>query len=124
MNLLDEASNSKFVTRNQNIANSQSNANYDAGNGIIYNKEVLKSNLCNYSNAYILVTGDISFIGNNGTQVAFKNCALFTKCITKIDRTTIDDAEDLDFAVPMYDFIECSPNYSVTIGSLGFYSKD
>ena len=124
MNLLDEASNSKFVTRNQNIANGQSNANYDAGNEIIYNKEVLKSNLCNYSNAYILVRGDISFIINNGTQVAFKNCALFTKCITKIDRTTIDDAEDLDFAVPMYDFIECNPNYSVTIGSLGFYSKD
>ena len=124
MNLLDEASNSKFVTRNQNIANGQSNANYDAGNEIIYNKEVLKSNLCNYSNAYILVRGDISFIINNGTQVAFKNCALFTKCITKIDRTTIDDAEDLDFAVPMYDFIECSSNYSVTIGSLGFYSKD
>ena len=112
------------MTRNQNIANGQSNANYDAGNEIIYNKEVLKSNLCNYSNAYILVWGDNSFIGNNGTQVAFKNCALFTKCITKIDRTTIDDAEDLDFAVPMYDFIEYSPNYSVTIGSLGFYSKD
>ena len=124
MNFLDEASNSKFVTRNQNIANGQSNANYDAGNEIIYNKEVLKSNLCNYSNAYILVRGDISFIINNGTQVAFKNCALFTKCITKIDRTTIDDAEDLDFAVPMHDFIECSPNCSVTIDSLGFYSKD
>ena len=50
--------------------------------------------------------------------------AVFTKCITKIDGTTIDDAEDLSFAMSMYNLLECSLDYSETIGSLRFYSKD
>ena len=61
------------------------------------------------------------------TQIAFKNCAPFTKCITKIDRTTIDDiddTEDLDLVMPMYNLIEHSSNDSETRGSLSFYSKD
>ena len=58
--------------------------------------EVLKSNLCDYNDAYILVKGDIIVPTAPERQVAFKNCAPFTKCITKIDRTIIDDAEDLD----------------------------
>ena len=57
-------------------------------------------------------------------NVAFKNCAPFTKCITKIDGTTIDDAEDLDFVMSMYNLIEYSSNYSETTGSLWFCSKD
>ena len=52
------------------------------------------------------------------TQVAFKNCAPFTNCITQIDGTTIDDAEDLDLVMPMYDLIEHSSNYCETTGSL------
>ena len=59
LNLLNEASDSKFVTRKWNIVNDQSNANYDVGNEIIYNTEVLKSNLCDYSDAYILVIDNI-----------------------------------------------------------------
>ena len=58
------------------------------------------------------------------TQVAFKNCAPFSKCITKIDGTTTDDAEDLNFVMLMYNLIEYSSNYSETTGSLWFYSKD
>ena len=54
---MNEASDSKFVTRKWNIVNDQSNANYDVGNEIIYNTEVLKSNLCDYNDAYILVRG-------------------------------------------------------------------
>ena len=58
---------------------------------------MLKSNLCDYNDAYILVRGDITIIGRNILiEVAFKNCALFIKFITKIDGTTIDNAEDLD----------------------------
>ena len=56
------------------------------GNEIMLNTKVLKSNLCDYNNAYILVRAALA------TQVAFKNCAPFTKCITNIDGTTIDDA--------------------------------
>ena len=58
------------------------------------------------------------------TQVAFKNCAPSTKCIAKIDGTTIDDAEDLDLVMPIYNIIEYSSNYSKTTGSLWFYCKD
>ena len=58
------------------------------------------------------------------TQVAFKNCAPFTKCITKIDGTTIDDAENLDLVMPMYNLIEYSSNCFETAASLWFYSKD
>ena len=65
-------------------------------NETIYNTEVLKSNLCNYNDVYILI------IGHNVIQVAFKNCASLNKCITKIDGITIDDAEDLDLVMPIY----------------------
>ena len=89
LNLLNEASDSKFLTGKSNIVNDQSNANYDVGNEIIYNTEILKSNHCDYNDAYILVRDDVII----ATEVAFKNCASFIKCITKIDGTTIDDAE-------------------------------
>ena len=124
LNLLNEASDSKFTTRKWNMVNDQSNANYDIGNKIIYNTEVLKSNLCDYNDAYILVKGDVTVTAVPAIQVSFKNCAPFTKCITKIDGTTIDDAEDLDLVMPMYNLIEYSSNYSETTGSLWFYSKD
>ena len=57
---------------------------------------MFKSNLCDYNDAYILVRSDITIIRHNVTQAAFKNCAPFIKCITKIDGTTID-AQDLGF---------------------------
>ena len=61
---------------------------------------MLKSNLCDYNDAYILVRGDITIIGRNILiEEAFKNCALFIKFITKIDGTTIDNAEDLDLVM-------------------------
>ena len=82
---MNEASDSKFVTRNWNIVNDQSNANYSGGNEIIYTIEVLKSNLCNCNDAYILVKSDISIIGHIVAQVAFKNCSPSIRCITKIE---------------------------------------
>ena len=102
---MKEANNPIYVTRKWNIDNYQSNADYGAGDEIIYSTEVLKSNLCYYNDAYILVTGDITFIGHQEAQVAFKNCVPFTKCTTKIDETTIDDAEILDLVTPMYNLI-------------------
>ena len=88
LNLLNENSDSKFVTRKWNNVNDQSNANYDVGNII--------SNLCDYD-AYILVRcNTVTTAHNDPTPVAFKNCATFIKCITKIDGTTTDDAEDLN----------------------------
>ena len=78
--------------RKQSIVNYQSNADYCVGNEIIYITEVLKSNLCHYNVSYILVRDEITIVADNGTQVAFKNCASFTKCIAKSDGTSIDDA--------------------------------
>ena len=58
------------------------------------------------------------------TQVAFQNCASFTKCITKIDETTIDDAKDLNLVMSVYNLVQYSSNYSETTGSLWLYSKN
>ena len=121
LNLLNKANDSKFVPRKWNIVNDQSNANYDAGNESIYDTEVLKSNPCDYNDAYILVRYNITVTAAPATQVSFRNCTPFTKCITKSDRTTIDDVEDLHLVIPMYNLIEYSSNHSETIGSLWFY---
>ena len=120
LNLLNKTSDYKFVARKWNIVNDQSNANYDVGNEIIFNTEVLKSNLCDYNDAYLLVKCDIAIVGHQVTQVAFKNRATFTKCITKIDGRTIDDAEELDLVMPIYNLIEYSSNCSKTTGGLWF----
>ena len=96
------------MKREWNIVNDQSNANYNLWDKFIYSTEVLKSNLCDYNDAYILVRSDVTIVGHQVTHVAFKNCTPFTKCITKIDGATIDDAEYLDLVMPMYSPIECN----------------
>ena len=64
-------------------------------------KQVIKWNLCDYSDAYILVAGDIIVVNSdNNTNVALKNCAAFTKCITHINDEHIDIAENLDIIIP------------------------
>ena len=75
LNLLNEASDSKFFSRNWNIVSDQSNMSYSVGNEVIYSREVLKSNLGDNNDAYILVRGDITIIGHNVIQADFKNCA-------------------------------------------------
>ena len=83
-NLLTEQNNSKFYARKWNIVHNQSNANYDVGNRITYKTEVLKSNLCDYNKAYILVNGDIAIIGHEVTQIAFKDCAYLLNISQKL----------------------------------------
>ena len=73
LNLLNEVSNFKSLARKWNIVNDNSKSSYDVGNKIIYTTEVLKSNLCNYNDAHILVRGDVTSIGDNGHKVVFKN---------------------------------------------------
>ena len=125
MNLLNEASDCRFVTRKWNILSNQLNVNYDGGNEIMYNPEVLKSNTCGYNDAYILVRGNITINRcNQAIPVAFKNCAQFIKCVTKIDGTTIDAVEDLDLVMTMHNLLEDSSNYSDMTDSVCFYSKD
>ena len=121
---MNEANEYKFVTRKWNIVNDNSKANCEEEKEITYKTEVLKSNLCDYNDAYILIRGDITVTPAPQIQVVFNNCAPFTKCIIKIDGTTIDDAENLNLVMPMYNLIEYSSNYSKTAGSLWFGSKD
>ena len=73
---MNEASDFKIATRSWNILNDWSN--YDVESEIIYNTEVLKFNVCDYNESYILIRGNIIIIRHQATQVAFKNCALFT----------------------------------------------
>ena len=112
LNLLNHGNNSKFATWKWNMINNNWNSNYAAANEITYYTENLKSKLCDYSDAYILVTSDLTIVANPAIQLPF------TKCITKTDRTTIDDAEDLDLVMLMYNLIEYSSSYFGTTGSL------
>ena len=94
---------------------------------------MLKSSLCDYSDAYILVKGTISInntaaqgaaANNTNKKIIFKNCAPFTNCISEINNTKIDNAKDIDIVMPMYNLIEYSDNYAKTTGSLWQYCKD
>ena len=81
---------------------------------------MLQSDLCVYSDAYILVKGTTSVtVPNNAAydkNLAFRNNASFVSCIMKIKNTLIDNAEDLDIKMPMYNLSEYSKNYSKTSG--------
>ena len=94
---------------------------------------MLKSSLCNYSDAYIHVRGTISVnntaaegtaANNNNKEVILKNCAPFTNCISEINNTQIENVKDLDIMIPMYNSIEYRDNYLKTSGSLWQYTKD
>ena len=88
------------------IINDQNNGQYGEENEndstIKFEIKVIRSNLCDYSDAYILVTGDITATGGNAnTKVAFKNCTPFTRCITHINDEHVQTAENLDIIMPM-----------------------
>ena len=92
---------------------------------MVINTEVLKHNPHDYNACQILVRGDIIITAhNNPTPAALKNCVPLNKCITKIDGTTVHDAEDLDLVMPMYKLIEYSSNCSDSTGCLWFYFID
>ena len=136
-NLLDNASNqpSKFRTENWVEINDESRGGYTTGSDIKFKTTMLRSSLCDYADAYILVKGTITITGAGNDAAArqadernkgviFKNCAPFTKCISRINNTDIDNAQDIDIVMPMYNLIEYSDNYSKTSGSLWQYYKD
>ena len=87
-------------------------------------QQKVNTSLCDYSDAFILVTGNITVDANNNTDVAFKNCAPFSTCTTKINDVFVDEANHIYIAMPMYNLIEYSDNYSDTSGSLSQFKKD
>ena len=135
-NLLDSASNkpSKFRTRNWVEINDESRGTYTS-NDIKFKTTMLRSNLCDYADAYILVkgTGTITGAGEDAAArradernkgVTFKHCAPFTKCINKINDTEIENTQVIDIVIPTYNLIEYRDNYSKTSVSLWEYYKD
>ena len=126
VNLLNgsDNENSKFATKN-GMFDSESRGNYSHENSIKFLKSSLESNLCDYSDAYILVTGNFTTAPNNAaTQVVFKNCAPFEDFRTEINGTFVDYANFLNITMPMYNLIEYSDNYSDTSGSLWDFKRD
>ena len=121
-NLLNDASNksSKFRTRNWFEINDEKRGAYYPNKQIRFKTEMVRSSLCDYSDAYIHVKGNISVnntvaegaaANNAAKEVIFKNCTPFTNCISKINNTQIDNAEYIDIVIPMYNLIEYSDNY-------------
>ena len=99
--------------------------NYSHQNQIRLLTNSLESSLCDYSDAYILVTGNINVTcGGDDTKVAFKNSAPFEKCRTEINETFVYEADISNITMPMYNLIEYSDNYSDTSGSLWQFRRD
>ena len=89
---------------------------------------MLRSDLCNFSDAYIVVKGTITVTDPDNAKrnksVAFKNNAQFISCISKINGVQVDNADDLDVVMPMYNFLEYNKNYRKTTGRLWNYYGD
>ena len=126
INLLDkiETDSKHFASKKWYVINDENNTNYGVNRGtgannpdtIKYDTRVLKPNLGDYAEAYILVDGTIRGTGgDNNTTLALKNCAPFTKCNLEINDEHIDIAKNLDVVIPMYNLIEYSNNSSATL---------
>ena len=125
---------SKFITREYVRVNSLFNT-YDENKSIRFKTPMLRSNLCDYSDAYILINGTITVMApgaNNGVNnmrdkknrsLILKNNAPFVSCITRINGELIEDPDDLDIVMPMYNLLEYSKNYRKTIGLLYNYYR-
>ena len=134
-NLLNDESNkpSKFRTKSWVEIDDDIRGAYSTNKQIRFKTAILRSSLCDYSNAYILVKGNIAVTNtaagggaanNTNKKVIFNNCAPFTKCISKINNEQIDNAEYIDIVMPMYNLIEYIDNYLKTSGSFWQYCKD
>ena len=131
INLLKESENesSKFPTKKWYIINDQNNGQYSEGNEndsvTKFETKVIKPFFCDYSDAYILETGDIAAAGGDkDTKVAFKNCAPFTRCITQINDEPVETAENLDIKMSMYNLLEYYDNYADSPGSLWQFKRN
>ena len=127
INLLNYSSNeeSKFATKKWYVIDSQTTkGKYKQGDTIKFETETIKSSLCDYSDAFFLVTKNIAVAANNNIDVAFKNFAPFSTCTTEINNTFVDKANHIYIAMPIYNLIEYSDNYSDTSRSLWQFKRD
>ena len=135
INLLDkiDTDSKHFATKKWYIINDENNTNYgvnkdtgaDNPDTIKYDTRVLKPNLCDYAEVYILVDGTIRAAAVDGnTRLALRNCAPFTKCNLEIHDEHVDTAENLDIVMPMYNLIKYSDNYQNSSATLYQYKRD
>ena len=116
------------------VIDNESNGNYSHENPIKFFTNPIESSLFDYSDAYILVTGNITVTRRHNsadnqvldvaTQVAFKKCAPFENCRTEINDTFVDEVDYMNITMPIYNLIEYSGNYSDTSGSLWQFKRD
>ena len=127
INLLDNIPNepTKFRTKNWVEINDESRGTYNTNSQIRFKTSILRSILCDYIDAYMLVKGTIAVANtaaagqaanNADKKVMFKNCVPFTSCISRANNTQIDDTPYIDVVMPMYNLIEYSDNSSKTSG--------
>ena len=122
----------RFITKKLINAHDQSGTvenRYNPNKQIRFKTPMLRSDLCDYSNLYFVVEGDINVEGasnrdKHNRNLVLKNNAPFISCISKINNTLIDNTEDLDIVMPMYNLIEYRKNYSKASGTLWNYYKD
>ena len=118
----------RFVTKKWIKVYDQSEKNYNPNKEIRIKTSMLRSDLCDFNYAYIVVKGDITVanpdVAKRNKEVIFKNNAPFINCISKINGVKIDTAEDLEVAMAMYNFLEYSKNYKKITGSLWNYYRD
>ena len=137
VNLLNgsDIENSKFATKKWYVIDSESNGKYSKNDPITFLSKSLQSNLCDYSDAYVLLTGNITVKRRNTADnddaalgaiklVVFKNCSPFKDCRTEINDTFVDDADLINITMAMYNLIEYKDNYSDTSGSLWDFKRD
>ena len=127
--LLNDSTVSKFVTRKWIEVNDLSCGQYSVNKNRGFKTTMLRSNLRDYSNAYIVAKGSITVEGTinankRNKMAAFKDSAPFRSCISKINNTFIDNAEDLDILMLMYNLLEYSDNYPMILGRLWNYYRD
>ena len=120
---------SKFATRKLYISNDQNDEQYGRGNQndstIKFETKAIKPFLRDYSDAYIIVTGDINVAGvAANTNVTFKSCTAYTRCVTQINDEHVQNAENLDIIMSIYNLIEYSDNYANASGSLYHFKRD
>ena len=122
---------SRFITKKWIEVNNQSgNAEnrYKPSKQTRFKTSMLESDLCDYSDACIVVKGTINIADPNNNaydkKLAFKNNAPFFSCFSKINNTLIDNGDDLDTVMPMYNLIDYSKHYSKTTGSCWNYYRD
>ena len=133
--MIDDTSNqpSKFRTKNWVEINDELRQTYNVNSQIKFKTTMLKSSLCDCSDACILVEGTITVnntaaadanANNTKKKVIFKNCTPFTNCKSEINSTQVDNAKDIDIVMPMYSLIEYSDNYAKTSVSLWQHCLD